>query len=158
MSEAYTKILELLPKISKEEQFQLKLRLDFLTLERTGKIQLDLSNEETLYNAITKYCGGIGLFLLRKQNPRGIYDRFQSCIKQLNDIAIKFNLNSHESRGFYNLVVELAVIRLQQYKNTVSFHSIINTMGDIWNLIQVSYPGYGDNPDFFHNFILPHLK
>lgn len=146
-------IVAALPKLSPDELRQLKARIDYLVRGPSNQASTDLANEECLYHTITENYAATSLYQLR-QSGNGLYNRFKKVVSELHNACERFELNPHESRKFYKLMVHLSTISLQQYNIPVSFNSIINILNDIWHLLETSYPGYGTNPDYFREFIL----
>jgi hypothetical protein len=145
-----------LPKLTEDELMEHKARVDFLSRGLGKKAATDLANEELLYKLITNYCPSMGLYRLRK-DP--IYDRFKNIVIQLQEGCKRFDLNPHESRDFYRLIIHLVVITLQKKQIAVHFNTVIYNLKDIWALLETAFPGYGTRPDFFKPFVLePFVK
>lgn len=144
MTAAYDTILELLPKLSKEEITQLKGRLSILHTYTSNSQE---EEDDWLLRGISRVAGDRGfaaeipkyLHIANNRSYRGYRDKARK-VRDMFEQEIR-NLTKSEKAVLGQLLAECLCAKLQEYR-AVSFLALMHSVEQIPEAFEASFPSY----------------
>lgn len=151
-------ILKSIVSLSKQDLKQLRSQVDFLIGGMgSHSSNVTMGNSSYVREAIIMHAGRFvevpSQNTLTMLDPHKTNTRLDLISEEILDFGKEYELTRGETLKLCGVLVECAVVRMEEYKTPKSFRTLVNVMSDPKSLLEESFPDYLGT-SLFKGFVL----